>query len=117
MRSKEEILKMEVNFEPYANTYVLTTNKYFEADMLDLSSSEDPIFDHYQYVVCAGEGCKYEKGDKVLLDLEQFLIARKDPNDSTKILQSLDFKTVELNGDNYIVVDDSRRFIIGKELV
>lgn len=115
MIKQEEAKTVKTGFTPYPMTYLVTTNKYFSTDQdLDFSGSEEPIFDHYQYVVEAGEGCKFEKGDKILLDLEQFLVARKNPNNTTEVIQSLEFTKVDIDDVEYMFVDCSRRFIKGK---
>tara|TARA_R110000796_G_scaffold236214_1_gene355440 strand:+ start:9462 stop:9827 length:366 start_codon:yes stop_codon:yes gene_type:complete len=118
MIKKEEALKIKTGFTPYPMSYLLSTNKYFETGVedkdLDFSNTDEPIFDHYQYVIEAGEGCDFKKGDKLLLDLEQFLQRRENPNNRAEVLQTLEFSTVEIEDVNYIMVDASRRFIKGK---
>lgn len=117
MIKTKEAKEIKTGFTPYPMTYLVSTNKYFMTENnvdIDLSNIDEPIFDHYQYIIEAGEGCKFKKGDKILLDLEQFLVARKNPNNTMEVIESLEFTKVDINDVEYIIVDDSRRFIKGK---
>jgi len=115
MIKQEEAKTIETGFTPYPMTYLLTTNKYFSTDGdLDFSGSDEPIFDHYQYVIEAGEGCKFEKGDRILLDLDQFMVAEKDPENTARVIKYLSFSKIDIGENVFMFADDSRRFIKGK---
>lgn len=115
MIKQEEAKTIKTGFTPYPMTYLVSTNKYFSTEEdLDMTGTDDPIFDHYQYIIEAGEGCHFEKGDKILLDLEQFLVRRENPENRGEILMSLEFTKVEIDDREFMFVDDSRRFIKGK---
>jgi len=109
-----DIKDLELNFTPHRGSYLMTTNKYLAANDLDFSDSQEPIFDEYQYVAAVGDGCHFHVGDKLLLDLEQFLTHKKDPRNTNEVISQLEFKSVEIQDIMFILVDDSRRFVKGK---
>jgi len=114
MIKAKDITDLEINFEPHRSTYLVTTNKYFATNDLDFSDSQEPIFDENQFIVAAGEGCHFKVGDQIRLDLEEFVVHKKNPTNTNEVLSTLEFKSMEIDDNMYILVDDSRRFVKGK---
>tara|TARA_R110000772_G_scaffold8692_2_gene28798 strand:- start:846 stop:1175 length:330 start_codon:yes stop_codon:yes gene_type:complete len=105
-----------IKFEPNRGVYLVTRNTYVPDGDLEFDEDMQLPLDMWQTIMAAHPEATYQPGDEVYIDLSQFLEKVRDPENSQGFIEHLTTDIIEIEGEKYIVLEDSRRFIKGKRL-
>ena len=101
------------NFVPSVHTLLITVNMYKPENELEIVSNDEVMLDEWQYVVSAGEYCKYQPGDKIYLNLPKMIKRTIDPKDRMNMIETFDITPFKLGDNELTLIPEA--YVFGKE--
>lgn len=97
----------QLNFVPNRNFIVISVNSYATESEIELVTDEQDDLSPWQYVIAAGKNSDYKPKNKILINIERLIKRIPNPQNKMEVMEVLDIKKLELNGETYGIIDDS----------